>query len=57
MPFREIKKQIDDNYCEIQRNTTKAVIARLGLGTKKPVYDEKEAMTDFRIYDADEFKE
>ena len=33
MPFSTIKRQIDDNYIDIQTKTTQAVIKRLGLGT------------------------
>lgn len=33
MPFSTIKRQIDDNYNDIQTKTTQAVIKRLGLGT------------------------
>ena len=35
MPFSTIKNQIDSNYSEIQEKTTRAVIARLGLGMGK----------------------
>jgi len=33
MPFENIKNQIDSNYDEIQKKTTRAVVRRLGLGS------------------------
>ena len=45
-PFSEINKQINDNYSEIQRETTKAIIDRLGLGTEKPALVEDGCQTE-----------
>ena len=56
MPFSTIKNQIDSNYSEIQEKTTRAVIARLGLGMgkieMKPVYSQTvDNYVEQKLYD------
>ena len=45
IPFTAFKDQISVNYKELQKNTTKMIIKRLGLGTVKPDYADGIAQT------------